>query len=62
MAHLSFTPNLARRTRCPDAVIAAVTMAQLFEQYFSQWPEVRHYVLDDQGADTGQDFRGFFAG
>lgn len=50
MAHLSFTPNLARQTRCPDADIPAETMAQLFERYFDHWPEVRGYVLDDQGA------------
>ena len=50
MAHLSFTPNLARRTRCPDADIAAATIGQLFDQYFLQWPDVRQYILDDQGA------------
>lgn len=50
MAHLSFTPNLARHVACPDADIAAATMAQLLELYFNQWPEVRNYVLDDQGA------------
>ena len=50
MAHLSFTPNLARQTPCPDADIPAETMAQLLERYFDDWPEVRHYVLDDQGA------------
>jgi hypothetical protein len=50
MAHLSFTPNLARHVPCPDADIMAATAAQLFENYFSQWPQVRNYVLDDQGA------------
>jgi hypothetical protein len=49
MAHLSFTPNLARHTCCPDAELPAATLAQLFEDYFSRWPEVRGYVLDDQG-------------
>jgi hypothetical protein len=49
MAHLSFTPNLARHVPCPDADIPAATAAQLFEHYFTQWPQVRSYVLDDQG-------------
>jgi molybdopterin synthase sulfur carrier subunit len=49
MAHLSFTPNLARQTPCPDADIPAETVALLLERYFDDWPEVRHYVLDDQG-------------
>jgi hypothetical protein len=50
MARLSFTPNLRRRISCPDAELPAVTVAQLFDRYFAQWPEVRGYVLDDQGA------------
>ena len=50
MAHLSFTPNLARLTPCPDADLPAATIAQLFERYFSERPGVRSYVLDDQGA------------
>ena len=50
MPTLSFTSNLVRHTRCPEAVLQAETVAQLFDRYFSQWPEVRGYVLDDQGA------------
>lgn len=49
MAHLSFTINLTRQTACPEADIPATTIAQLFDQYFLQWPEARSYVLDDQG-------------
>ena len=49
MAHLSFTANLTRQTACPEADIPATTIAQLFNQYFSQWPEVRSFVLNDQG-------------
>lgn len=49
MAHLSFTINLTRQTTCPEADIPATTIAQLFDQYFLQWPEARSYVLDDQG-------------
>ncbi len=50
MAHLTFTSNLARHTQCPDAELPARDVAELFSKYFSQWPEVRGYVLDDQGA------------
>lgn len=50
MAHLSFTINLARQTACPEADISATTIAQLFDQYFALWPEVRSYILDDQGS------------
>lgn len=50
MAHLAFTPNLARQTLCPDAELPAASVAQLFTQYFSRHPGVRGYVLDDQGA------------
>lgn len=50
MAHLAFTPNLARQTLCPDTDIPATSIAQLFTEYFSRHPAVRGYVLDDQGA------------
>ncbi len=49
MASLHFTPNLARHTECPTATIAAATVAELFERYFESWPDVRDYVLDNQG-------------
>ncbi|MCG7984656.1 MAG: MoaD/ThiS family protein [Candidatus Thiodiazotropha lotti] len=50
MPTLSFTSNLTRHIDSPDAAFEAATVAQLFDCYFSQWPEVRGYVLDDQGA------------
>ena len=50
MPHLAFTANLARHTPCPMTDIPAATVAQLFDDYFAQWPDVRGYVLDDQGA------------
>ena len=49
MANLHFTQNLTRHTECPSAVLAADTVAELFERYFERWPGVRGYVLDDQG-------------
>lgn len=50
MPHLIFTANLARHTPCPETDLPAATVAQLFDAYFAHWPEVRGYVLDDQGA------------
>ncbi|MCU7916594.1 MAG: MoaD/ThiS family protein [Candidatus Thiodiazotropha sp. (ex Gloverina cf. vestifex)] len=49
MPSLSFTSNLTRHTHCPDGEFEATTVADLFERYFLRWPEVRGYVLDDQG-------------
>jgi molybdopterin converting factor small subunit len=50
MPQIYFTPNLTRHTTCPPRAIAAGTVAELLERYFEQWPEVRGYVLDDQGS------------
>jgi len=49
MASVHFTPNLARHTDCPTATLPAATVAELLELYFERWPDVRGYVLDDQG-------------
>lgn len=49
MASLHFTPNLTRHTECPDSELTAATVAELLWQYFERWPDVRGFVLDDQG-------------
>lgn len=49
MASVYFTPNLARHTECPAATLPATTVAELLERYFERWPNVRGFVLDDQG-------------
>ena len=49
MPQIYFTPNLSRHTQCPQARLDADTVAALFERYFESWPEVRSFVLDDQG-------------
>ncbi len=49
MAKLHFPVNLVRQVECPDADIEAVSVAELFECYFNEYPKVRSYVLDDQG-------------
>ena len=49
MPHVHFTPNLTRHTDCPSSEHAAATVAELLDRYFEQRPEVRGFVLDDQG-------------
>ena len=50
MAEIAFTPNLRRHVDCPPADIAATTVRELLTAYFERRPDVRGYVLDDQGA------------
>lgn len=50
MAQIAFTPNLKRHVECPTAEIQADSLADLLENYFQSWPEVRGWVLDDQNA------------
>ena len=49
MAHIYFTPNLTRHTECPPLEFAASSVAELLTKYFERWPDVRGFVLDDQG-------------
>jgi sulfur-carrier protein len=49
MASVHFTANLARHTQCPAMSLEVATVAELFDRYFEQWPQVRGFVLDDQG-------------
>ena len=50
MTTLSFTPNLLRHVRTPSARVEGVTVREVLEAYFRANPQVRGYVLDDQGA------------
>ena len=50
MPSIEFTPNLRRHVDCPPAELAAGTLDEFLAQYFARWPEVRGYVLDDQGS------------
>ncbi|MDJ0806646.1 MAG: MoaD/ThiS family protein [Gammaproteobacteria bacterium] len=50
MARLSFTPNLYRHIQTPDAQVTGTTVRQALDDYFLAQPQVRGYVLDDQGA------------
>jgi sulfur carrier protein ThiS len=50
MPRLSFTKNLERHVVCPPLQVSGATVREALEHYFARHPEVRSYVLDDQGA------------
>lgn len=50
MATIEFTANLHRHVECPKATVEAETLAAGLAKYFSRWPDVRGFILDDQGA------------
>jgi hypothetical protein len=47
---IEFTPNLKRHVDCPTVELDAATVAEFLAAYFTRWPAVRGFVLDDQGA------------
>ena len=49
MPTLSFTPNLLRHLPVPPAQISGSTVREVLQGYFKDHPQVRSYVLDDQG-------------
>ncbi|MFZ5557518.1 MAG: MoaD/ThiS family protein [Pseudomonadota bacterium] len=50
MARVSFTAALRRHVEAPPARIDGSTVREVLERYFADRPQVRSYVLDDQGA------------
>jgi molybdopterin converting factor small subunit len=44
-----FTSNLQRHLSCPEAQVAAGTVASALAQVFAAQPQARSYVLDEQG-------------
>ncbi len=50
MTTLSFTPNLLRHVQVSTTQLDGRTVREVLEQYFKINPQVRGYVLDDQGA------------
>ena len=47
---ISFTANLRRHVECPPATVAGSTVAQCLAAYFADRPQVRSYILDEQGS------------
>ena len=49
MARVIFTSHLQRHVACPETTVQATTVAQALAEVFAQAPQVRDYVLDEQG-------------
>ncbi len=49
MARIAFTPHLRRFTSVPDVDADASTLKQGLDAAFAANPQLRGYVLDDQG-------------
>ena len=49
MAQIHFTQNLTRHVDCPSQELPAGTVAELLQRYFDERPDVRGFILDDQG-------------
>lgn len=48
MARVSFTPNLRRHLSVEDLEVSARTVREALEEAFTQYPNLRSYLLDDQ--------------
>lgn len=49
MPTIAFTSNLRRHVDCPTASVDGSTVAECLAAYFAEQPQVRTYVVDDQG-------------
>ena len=50
MAKVVFTPNIQRHVALPQAEASGRTVRDVLEAVFTDYPEARGYVLDDQSA------------
>ena len=50
MTSIQFTSNIQRHVSAPAFEVEAKTVGEALDRYFERYPEVRGYVLDDQGA------------
>jgi sulfur-carrier protein len=49
MPRVVFTSNLQRHVACAEREVNAVSVAQALDAVFAESPQVREYVLDEQG-------------
>ncbi|HYC46689.1 MAG TPA: MoaD/ThiS family protein [Burkholderiales bacterium] len=49
MPRVVFTSNLQRYVACPETEVAGATVAQALTAVFMETPQIRDYVLDEQG-------------
>jgi hypothetical protein len=47
--HLKFTQHLQQRLDAPPMEVPGATVREALDHAFSKNPQLRHYVLDDQG-------------
>ena len=51
MPHIEFTSQLAQHVECPvGQSVDATSLHEALESVFAEYPQLRGYVLDDQGA------------
>lgn len=50
MPHVEFAPALTRHVPCPPQQVEARTLREALAKSFEAAPQMRHYVLDEQGA------------
>jgi sulfur-carrier protein len=49
MPRVVFTSNLQRYVDCPERTVAGRTVRAVLQEVFGAQPQVRDYVLDEQG-------------
>jgi molybdopterin synthase sulfur carrier subunit len=47
---VTFTANLRRLVDCPPADVPGATVGEALEAVFARAPQLRSYIVDDQGA------------
>jgi sulfur-carrier protein len=50
MPKVIFTPNIQRHVPCPETLAEGGTVREVLDNVFLHNPQLRGYVLDDQGA------------
>jgi sulfur carrier protein ThiS len=50
MPRVEFAPALQRHVPCPPQQVEARTLREALSRSFEAAPQMRHYVLDEQGA------------
>ena len=49
MPRVVFTSNLQRYVTCPERDVRGATVGQALARVFAETPQIRDYVLDEQG-------------
>jgi molybdopterin converting factor small subunit len=49
MPRVVFTANLQRHVACPECTVAGATLREALHEVFAGQPQLRDYLLDEQG-------------